>query len=76
MTCQKLNDIDKALERFQITRLDITMQPFIQHIFSQIFIFLKGSVISLEKIALEKKSKIVLLVNSVLGQKFTKDSKI
>ena len=32
--------------------------------------------ISLEKIALEKKSKIVLLVNSVLGQKFTKDSKI
>ena len=43
---------------------------------SFIFIFVKGSVISLEKIALEKKSKIVLLVNSVLGQKFTKDSKI
>ena len=34
------------------------MQPFIKHIFSQIFIFLKGSGISLEKVALGNKTKI------------------
>ena len=75
MTCQKLNDIDKALERFQITRLDITMQPFIQHIFSQIFIFLKGSVISLEKVALGNKTNFFFLVHRVFGQKFTRNAK-
>jgi hypothetical protein len=37
-----------------------------------IFFTFKGSVISLAKVALGNKTKMVLLVNRVFGQKFTR----
>jgi hypothetical protein len=55
------------------------MQPLIQHILSQIidsyFIFLKESVISIEKVVLGNKTKINFLVNRVFGQKLIQDWK-
>ena len=39
------------------------------------FIFLKGSVISLAKVALGNKTKMFFLVNQDLGQKFTRNAK-
>ena len=54
------------------------MQLLIQHIFTQIidfdFYFLKGSVISLEKVDWESKDTFCL-VSTVFGQKFTRNAK-
>ena len=43
---------------------------------NQLFICLKGKVTSLDKVAIGNKAKIVLLVNRVFGQKFTRNAKI
>ena len=65
----------------EINRLDITMQPLIQNILSQIFdsspYFLKDSVISLARIALGNKTKKLshVHVNRVFGQKFPTNAK-
>ena len=39
-----------------------------------IFIFLKGSVISLAKVGLGNKTKMFFLVNRVFGQEFTRNA--